>query len=372
MRRTGFVAITLLVLLSFAGSAYAQAVQNVEIHGYLQNRFFATESVSGRFVMERVSLIATAKVGENGQAYVEYYIHPWLTDQVVPGKYGGSVTAEEFRNYLESAYVDLPMGSGRIRIGKGRQLNFGMTPNYPNRKTSQYGIIAETFTQDRIVGAQFAMKKGMWDGGLTLFTDQPLGTRNIGDIAGSTRVVPHIVDKDVPGAISGKLAVTGKVGITTPCFRFHGSACTGKLNAGQIDFVGTTFGLAAGANKNTDHNKFGFDAQFKRGPMVAQAEWYTGDFSFVKVSGYQFLLGYEPKDTNSRRAYVRWSALNNDWAPTANPASWANQQFTFGIVQPIRKGVWAELNWEKNMQTPPKGVSEIANDVLFLELFTGF
>lgn len=372
MRRTGLVALTLLVLLSFGAAVFAQAVQNVEIHGYLQNRFYSTESVSGRFVMERVSMIATAKVGDDGQAYVEYYIHPWLTDQVVPGKYGGSVTTEEFRNYLESAYVDLPMGSGRIRIGKGRQLNFGMTPSYPNRKTSQYGIIAETFTQDRIVGAQFAMKKGMWDGGLTLFTDQPLGTRNIGDIAGSAKVVPHIVDKDVPGAISGKLALTGKLGITTPCFKFHGSACTGKLNASQIDWVGTTFGLFTGVNKNRDHDKFGFDAQYKRGPIVAQGEWYTGKFSFVEITGYQFLVGYEPKDTTKRRAYLRWSALNNDWAPSTNPASWATQQLTLGVVQPIRKGVWAEVNWERNTETPPAGVAEIDNDVLFLELFTGF
>jgi hypothetical protein len=372
LRRLGLFALVLAVLLSVGGSAYAQAVQNVELHGYMQNRFYSTESVSGRFVMERVSLQASSKLGEDTQAYVEVYLHPWLTDQVVPGKYGGSVTTEEFRTYLESAYVDMPLGSGRIRIGKGRQLNFGMTPSYPNRKTSQYGILAETFTQDRIVGAQFAMKKDMWDGGVTLYTDQSVGTRSIGDIAGSTRVVPHLVDKDVPGAISGRLAVAGKVGVTTPCFKFHASAAVGKLDPNQIDFIGTTFGLFSGVNKNRDHNKYGLDASYKRGSFIAQSEWYTGKFSFVGISGYNFLVGYEPKDTSSRRAYIRWAALNNDWAPTTNSASWNNQQLIMTIVQPIRKGIWAELDWEKNMQSPPAGSSQVKNDVLFLELFTGF
>jgi hypothetical protein len=389
LRRLGLIALVSALLLSLGISALAQAIQNVELHGYMQNRFYSTESVSGRFVMERVSLQASAKLGEDGQAYVEMYIHPWLTDTVVGNKYappgstppaaGTQVTAEEFRTYLESAYVDLPLMGGRIRIGKGRQLNFGMTPSYPNRKISQYGILAETFTQDRIVGAQYARKSGIWDGGMTLFTDQSLGTRNIADIASNTKVVPHIVDKDVPGAVSGKLAVAGRIGVTTPCSRFHISGVTGALNPNQINWIGTAFGLASGENTNTDHNKWGFDAMYKTGSFLAQGEWYTGKFSLVGITGYQILFGYEPKDPGARRAYVRYAALNNDLAPQApsasNPnalATWPNQQFTLALVQPIRKGVWVEVDWEKNSQRPPAGVSQIKDDVFFLELFTGF
>lgn len=370
MRKIGLFVIALALLLSLGSSVLAQAIQNVELHGYMQNRFYAPPSASARFVVDRLSLSASAKLGEDGQAYAEVYYHPWLTDQVVPGTYGGSVTTGEFRTYVESAYVDLPVGPGRLRLGKGRQLNFGMTPSYPNRKTSQYGIIAETFTQDRIVGAQFDVKRDMWDGGVTLYTDQSVGRRNIGEFAGAlpTDMVPHLVDKDVPGAISGKLAVAGRFGVNTPCFKIHASGATGGLNRNQIGFIASTFGLFS--TTDTSHSKYGLDATYSSGPFLAQAEWYTGEFSFVGISGYQVLVGYQPKD--GRRAYARWSALNNDWAPTTNAASWNTQQFTLGIVQPIRKGVWAELNWEKNMESPPAGTSSIDNDLLFLEIFTGF
>lgn len=352
-----------------SGAVLAQ----VEVHGYMLNRFYANPDASARFVTERISLSTAAKLGTDGQAYFEVYFHPWITDAVVPAGYGGTnVTAEWARTYVESAYLDLPLGSGRIRIGKGRQLNFGMTPSYPNRKTSQYGIIAETFTQDRIQGFQYSMKKGPWDGGVTLFSDQDVDTRSIGDFAGATQVVKHLVDKDLPGRISGRLALTGKIGVNTPCFQMHASACTGKLSPAQVSTVTNAFGYAPAA-PNTDHDKFGFDAIYSSGPFVAQSEWYTGKFSYNKVSGYNVLIGYQPKD--SRRVYVRWAALDNSWGPNTDPkqtASWSTQQFTLGIVQPIRKGVWLEMNWEKNMESPPAGVSEVNNDLLMFEFFSGF
>lgn len=351
------------VLVSLAAiPAVGQAVQNVELHGYMLNRFYANPSSSARFVSERLSLSAVAQLGSDGTAYVELYFHPWLPSVLA---------AEQYRTYLESAYVDLPLWNGRIRFGKGRQLNFGMTPSYPNRKTSQYGIIAETFTQDRIVGAQWSYKGQGFDGGFTVMTDQNIGERGIGDFAGNTGatdVVRHLVDKDDPANNTGELAVTTRWGITRPNFQIHLSGAIGELNKTDANKIASAYGLAS--TTNTDHDKWGLDVMWSRGPWVAQAEYYDGSFSFLDIKGWNVLVGYQPKD--KMRAYVRWAELDNDQPTLANERTWDTQQLMIGIVQPIREGVWLEFQYEKNMEDPPAGVSEKDNDLLFVEFFTGF
>lgn len=369
------IAAKLMSLVAIA--AWAQGIQNVELHGYMLNRFYANPDSSAEFVTERVSLSAVGQLGADGTAYVEVYFHPWLP----------SVTAaEQFRTYLESAYVDLPFAKGRIRIGKGRQLNFGLTPSYPNRKTTQYGILSETFTQDRIQGFQYAYKKGDFDFGASLYTDQSIGTRGIGDFPGAeaVKVVQHFVDKDTPSDISGELAGSVRLGITTPCLQAHISGAVGKFRQSDADTIAAPYGIAAGVNTDTDHNKYGVDVVYSNGPFVAQAEWYRGNFSFLGITGYSVLVGYQPKD--SRRVYLRYAALNNNRTPIDNPPlvppyvnsagqrtfierrTWDTQQLTLGIVQPIRKGVWAEFQYEKNMERP----GSADNDLLFVEFFTGF
>lgn len=380
---TAFVAALLLSLAAFP--VLAQGLQNVELHGYSQNRFYANPNYSARFVVERVSLSAVGQIGTDGTAYIETYFHPWLTDRTFTNSFGAPATADEFRTYVESAYVDLPLAQGRIRFGKGRQLNFGMTPSYPNRKTSQYGILAETFTQDRIIGAQFDRKLGVLDAGMSLYSDQQVETRKIGEFAGSTNTtvppsapspnvlvttVQHLVDKDDPGELSGRLAVSARVGITKPTYQFHISGATGGLSQSDANFIAQQYPVTGGLTKDKSHNKYGVDGSYSMGPWVLQSEAYQGNFSFLKITGYQVLVGYQPKD--KMRAYARWSAINNNQTPNANQTTWDTQQLTIGVIQPIRKGVWAEVDYEKNSENPGSGLTERKNDMLFLEVFTGF
>ena len=84
------------------------------------------------------------------------------------------------------------------------------------------------------------------------------------------------------------------------------------------------------------------------------------------------MVGYEPTNKNARRLYARYSAINNDQTPTATQITWPVQQLLIGIVQPIGKGVWAELDYEKNTETPGGGAADVDNDLLFVEFFTGF
>jgi hypothetical protein len=344
----------------------AQGVQNVELHGYVQNRLYAPQSGSMRTTIDRVSLSAKGNINEDITGYVEVYFHPWISNDVLPD----NTTADQFRTYLESAYVDMPLGLGRVRIGKGRQLNFGITPSYPNRKTSQYGVVPETFTQDRIVGVQYTQKSGVFDGGVSLYTDTSLGTRNIGEYpnADAADMVKHFVDKDIPSDISGEMAGSVRVGITKPCFQAHVSGALGALNKKDLPAIYGAYSLATGDDDT--HNKYGVDATYARGHFVAQGEYYIGNFSFLKVTGYNLVAGYTNKKL--QRMYVRYNALNNDQTPTADQRTWDDQQWIFAFVQPIAKGVWAELEYEKNSSSPGPGGTAPGNDLLFLELFTGF
>ena len=346
--------------MSLAVGAGAQ-LQNVELHGYMQSRLYAPQSGNVREAIDRVSLSAKGNISETITGYVEVYFHPWIP---------AMEPAEQYRTYLESAYVDMPLASGRIRIGKGRQLNFGLTPSYPNRKTSQYGIVPETFTQDRIVGFQYSQKSGMFDGGVSLYTDTSLGTRSIGDYpdAQADDVVKHFVDKDIPADISGEMAGSIRLGITKPCFQAHVSGAIGKLNETDIATMYTAYSLPTGTDDT--HNKYGLDASYARGKFVAQGEYYIGNYSFLKVTGYNLLVGY----TNGKlqRFYIRYNALNNDQTPLADQRTWDNQQWIFSFVQPIAKGVWAQLEYEKNSANPGAGGTDPDNDLLFLEFFTGF
>ncbi len=389
--RKVYLVVAILLLSLIAVSAFAQGIQNVELHGYIQNRFYANPSTPAEVAVQRVSLSAVGKLGTDGQVYVEVYYQPWGPDYVVSSAGSpplatnvGAITADEFRTYLESAYVDLPFAGGRIRIGKGRQLNFGLTPSYPNRKTTQYGILAETFTQDRIQGIQDRCQQGYFSiGERPCYADQSVGTgfnsRFIGEFPGfgPDNVVAHVADRDIPGEISDRLAVSSRVGISTPCFQIHVSGATGGMDQSDLAQFNaaataiTPFGFGTPNNTNTDHNKYGVDSIYSSGPFVAQGEWYQGHFSFLGITGYSILAGYQP--AGKQRAYVRWDALNNDQPATAdNQLSWNTQQLTFAFIQPIRKGVWAELEYEKNMESPPAGVASVKNDLLFVEFFSGF
>lgn len=372
------------LLLSLAAiSVLAQGAQSVEFHGYMQNRFYANPDSPARFVTDRVSLSAVGHLSTDITGYLEVYFHPWLTDRVigttpVPPSPVIGYTAEQARTYLESAYVDMPLAQGRLRIGKGRQLNFGLTPSYPNRKTTQYGILAETFTQDRIIGAQYDYKKDAFDIGASLYTDQRVQNRKIGDFAGapvnqlmpSAKVVAHIVDKDDPANNPGTLAGSIRLGVTRPNYQVHVSGATGRMVRDDINTLAGAFGVVSNSD---EHAKYGIDASYSYGPFVVQGELYQGRFSFLTITGYQVLVGYQPKDKT--RFYARWSAINNNKgvsnATSNRQLTWAPQQLTIGVVQPIRKGVWVEVDYEKNMAYTG-GFAEPNNDMLFMEVFTGF
>lgn len=341
-----------IILLASASALFAQTVQNVELHGYMQNRFSSNPDGLSKFSVERVSLSAIGKLPENRTAYVEVYFLP-------------NVTAAA-STYLESAYVESPFAGGKLRFGKGRQQNFGITPTYGNRKTTQYPIVSSVFTQDRIVGMQYMYKKDKTYIGASVFGDLRVGQKNAGSLPSPdpTQILPYWTESDVPSNNPGKVAASLKVGIEESKWSAHVSGLIGALNRNNLALISTPYGETS---TSTKHSRFGIDATFNPAPFFISGEYYNGTYGFLKLTGWQLVAGYEPIDKT--RFYIRYGELdyNKDSVP-GTASTYKPRQLMFGVVQPISKGLWAEFNYEKNTE---KG-GNVKNDLIIFEIFTAF
>ena len=352
---------------SLALMSQAQAADGLELHGWVANRFYG-EPGSAHFQAERISLYVSKDIDENLKAYIEYYYHNWAnlkTDKGSPWM-------------LESAYVNFTDKKGnQLRIGKGRVFCFGLVPTYGNRKHSEYGLVAETFTQERSVGLQYfgstADKK--LDFGIALLNALPPSTRFSGTDQAFFRdepVVSHLADKGDGKNLAGSARIAvpvmagGKLGL---------SYRTGKLTKADLTFLGSKDLLDRGAHSDTN-NQWGADFNYKhKSGVVAQAEYYGAKMSSLDFNGWDALLGYEPADPMGVKYYARYGKLDLDPpAVTSSSYTWDQTQWIVSLVKPLRKGkpVWLQVEWISNDETPPSGTSKVDNDVFFVELFTGF
>jgi hypothetical protein len=355
----------------FAADAPAPVV--TEIHGFMQNRFYAAEGSNARYRLERVSVNAQRPLGD-ATGYVEVYFHPWLPS---------STANEQFRTYLESAYVDVPVGEGRFRAGKGRHLAFGMVPSYGNRKTSNYGLVSETFTQDRVTGVQYYLAKKDWEVAASLTAAPSIGSRPSGLSSSSrTSTIFHLADRDITaeGADPRKMNISARLGTKKPNLFAGISGSYGKLNQEDLTFLNTVAGIPVTGKNRT---RYGIDAMWKPvTPWVVQGEFYTGDTGGLDMNAWDILVGYEPKD--KVKFYARYSQYNIDTpslligalvpgvsAPQGD-ITWDQQQVSLSMVIPIRKTVWLQLEEELNFQDEPAGAASGRNNVFFAELFTAF
>ncbi len=257
---TGVLSMCIIAVCAAISADEPEFKPSVEVHGYMLNRLYTPPGNTPRFDTERVSLSAIGHIAPAITGYVEVYFHPWVPDVILPNNSGETITAEEGRVYLESAYLDLPLGAGNMRIGKGRQLNFGLTPTYPNRKTTQYGILSELFTQDRTQGFQYTCKQKTFDGGASVFTDNRLESRFIGyypnpDVyqfvglppfpppVARPRAIQHFAMRDDTAENSGLMAGSIRVGISTPCLQAHLSGMAGSLLQTDADFIAAQYGI---------------------------------------------------------------------------------------------------------------------------------
>lgn len=350
----------------------AQDAPTVKVSGYMLNRVYIAPGSNLQFNSERISLSVLGTLPENRNAYVEWYYHPWAPASGL---------------YQESAYFDTPLGDGRLRVGKGRGITFGMTPSYPNRKTSNYGIVSEAFTQDRVHALQYYYQNGTVDLGIALRTGMRLGTRAIGELSGDTErnkthTVPHLCFRDFPDSLSNKLDLTLRVGGKWPNGLNAGvSYLYGTLDARDVTNL-TTSGPAnpltpggtpalIAPTTNDDRRVLGFDFIYKQpSGFVVQGELYDGKMSTLDFDAWNVALGYEP--AGQWKFYVRYAEQNMGATPTANKLSWDTQQTSLSAVQPLGKGLWLQYEYEINNESPAPGEKKVDNDLFFVELFSAF
>jgi hypothetical protein len=367
--RVKVVAMVLMcaVALALATGPARAAAAPLEIHGWMLNRAYG-EPGNAHLEMERISVYATKDVDENTKAYVEWYYHHWANRKPALGSPW----------FLDSAYVNYTDKHGnQLRFGKGRNYCFGIVPAYGNRKHSEYGLLSETMTQERIVGLQYfgSTRDKKMDFGIALHNSLPMGTRFSGTDQAYFRddpVVPHLADKG-----EGKnLAVSGRVAFPVVSGGQLGlSYRGGKLRSTDIAFLASKDLVAASATNDTNQ-RWGADFNYKSPKgVVAQAEFYHADASTLDFDTWDVLLGLEPTDPMRCKFYARYAQLNLDPpAVTSNTYTWDEQQLILSLVKPLLKGkpVWLQLEYIKNLEDPPPGVANVHNDVLFLEVFTGF
>lgn len=397
-KKCALLAMIAVLLIVSAGMVWAQAAAapappTITVHGYMQNRFYFGEGSNPEFRSERISISTLATFADASSAYVEVYYHPWVNTNGL---------------YLESAYYDKPIADGKLRIGKGRRQTFGITPAYPNRKTSNYGIVSEAFTQDRIQGLQYMATKGSLDFGLSLHTAYRLGTRAIGEIPGdsgrnATHQVAHLALRDphsgsgnqaftsVSGQLSQKLQFSGRVGGTWNGLKAGLSASFAGLDkrdmanlrgdAGSDPVLrpanpitgaasGTTTPLVAAGVTDDNMSQIGVDFMKKwDSGFMAQGEFYDASVSNLDYNAWNLLAGQEFK--SGWKVFVRYAQQNMDTPLTNNPLSWDVRQTSISVVQPIAKSVWIQYEYEFNTERSDTG-KDVGNDLFFVELFSGF
>lgn len=353
------------VVLALAAAATPAATAPVDIHGWMLNRFYA-EPGNAHFQMERISLSAAKDLDTDVKTYVEWYYHYWAQ------------SSQPW--FLDSAYVSYTDKAGnQLRFGEGRNYCFGIVPTYGNRKHSEYGLVAETITQDRIVGLQYfgSTRDKKMDFGIAVHNSLPPGNRSSGTDQAAVRgdqVVSHLADKGQGKnlAVSARVAFPvvsgGKLGL---------SYRTGSLQTAEIQFLADpSRALVAPGTTDDKNQRWGADLNYKSPKgFVAQAEYYGAKESTLDFNAWDVLVGFEPTNPMRCKFYARYGRLNLDPpAVTSSQYTWDQRQLILSVVKPLYKDkpVWLQLEYINNDEDPPAGVSEADNNVLFLELFTGF
>jgi len=389
----------LLAAASLAAAAEATGPPAVEVHGWMLTRYYSdvtvndTRSSSGvisneqdesRLKWERVSLSGLVRLANGKTGYAEIYIHPWLPND------------DPSFLYLESFYLDVPAGPGaKFRIGKGRSNCFGIVPAYGIRKTSNYSPLSEAFTMDRVLGIQYLRKHGKDELAFGILNAERPGQRFIGMTADmqldqgslARTTVGHLTDRDTPADRSGQLQASARLGRQMGDMNVGVSGRTYGLDRTDVAFLAKKFATYNGQNRTA--RRYGLDATYNRMPFIGSAQYYVGDTGGIRNNGWEILLGVEPSaqctapwrsfSSACKGLFLRYGRLDIDVPRTLDSITWDTEQLAVSYVYPLRVKhflgslpKWLQIEYERNKEKPPAGMSEIPDNVFFVELFSAF
>jgi len=394
-------AILMVLLFVLAAMLTAEAkLTNVALF-----RFYVPlkEGDISQFRAERLITMATGELKDVANFNVSIYFHPWVP--VMPGQI-----------YVESVYFTLkklpgigklPL-NGSILIGQGRNRNFGVMPSYSNRKTSEYGIVSDMFTHDRIQGIQLNFSQKPIFFGVSLHNGYKLGARSMGG-------VKFLADRgldlvNLANDVDNGKEISVRAGIKCPkvpsdaaiSFSYAKLYDDGKklddptkndditflmdnvLGLREItkDEKGNPVVKVKGEMEKKDKIRIGFDstAVFKKRdlpayPSMLRCEAYygmTGDLNHIGLCG---LLGVKVKplklDLYTRVGRIQLDLEDNQRSPK-NSLTWNLTQICVSGVFAIQKGITLRVEYEKNIEDVPGGGEAPDNDRLFFETLMAF
>jgi hypothetical protein len=200
--------------------------------------------------------------------------------------------------------------------------------------------------------------------------------------------VAHLTDRDTPQNRSGTIGVSARYGRQLSAALNAGiSAKASAIDQDDKAFLAKKFVTYNGTNATL--HRYGLDATCSRMPFVGTAQYYAGTTGNIRSNGWEILLGIEPSaqcthpwrefSAACKGLFVRYGKLNIDVPKTLDPITWDTNQLALSYVYPLRVKKyagelpkWIQIEYERNRESPPSGMSQIPNDVLFVELFSAF
>jgi hypothetical protein len=280
-----------ILIAGMASTAFSQ----VQVHGFLLARTIVTNNNYAARI-DRFGFQFAQKIDDEFDWLVETYIHPSEADA-------------RSRVYMETANLNwhlkerLPWDF-TVRIGKGRNYSYGITPNYGNRHHSDYSLYSEAFTQMRVLGFQTFSNFGNFQIAASLINPYRTSTgtpgnplsRPVPDFPLGRSISIPICDRDNDtGAVIQRVGFSGRLGYKTSLLNVGGSVYVSENGPDKIK----------GKSSENKVSRFGLDADLKTEiGIIAQAQFTVAqspvDLNADNICekklnhvGAESLIGYE-------------------------------------------------------------------------------
>lgn len=312
-----------------------------EIHGFAQVQAVAEDS-NYSYQISRFGLRATEKFDDEFDVLAEIYIHP--TTNVVQG-----------RLYMESAYINWHLAERlpwdfHLRIGKGRNICYGQAPFYSRRRTSDYSLYSEAFTQLRVLGVQSTSNFGPVTVNLGLINPYNDAGRRVPDFPiGDSVTLPHS-DRDNDMAAIQRAAGVGRIGYSNEIFNVGASAYVSETEAAD----------------DNEYTRFGVDGEAKfADAFLVQGQFTAAQTMGLDHNGFEVLGGYEQGKLG---CYARYGMLTYD-----DDTLMDVDQIMLSVIYKIRPRIHYRLEALINGEdTKDTGADEVDNNRLFAEILFAF
>ena len=359
-------------------------IGNLKLWGYLRMRYL--DNLQGTFSslsLEEITFNMAYHPSKDITAWINMWWHPNQiklvrtfegvnSNGVVEGVYPGEMIGY---SWFERAQAELKLPSlgsfaQKIRLGKWYRASFGIAPGYPNRKISDYSLVAEAFTHDRVTGLEYltTFKKKL-SLNFSVFNGENIGDRNIGtvDPTGNSQTVTIVADReqlttldtDMNKGVSGKLGFIALGDNYKKAYHGNGNFLSfdvfgeigNKLSAGDFKKLDGYYGANSVNHGNVNKYRAGADARLVLGKFSSDTELFKGWTSNIQTVGFQILGVYKllPKKVDLLARYGILNNVNVEHVESL-PATWDKSQIQLSAKYYLATWAWIQAEYDFNFE----------------------